>query len=312
MKICLIGLAILVGGPLAWGEMREWKTADGTKTLMAEYVRSGDGTVTILRQRDRRTFTLDLAKLSDADRAWVTAREAELAESGVGDGEGSEADPALAELLTGEWERHEGHDLKYRIFGERKMRRAKDDGYPLVVYLHGRGGDVMSPNEPWQANSFTAAKNYRKRPCFVIAPQNPDQEGWNGKKADGVVKIVEELIKGLPIDENRIYVTGYSMGGFGTFQLLADEPKLFAAGVPVAGGGNPGSASNFKEVPVWVFHGAKDPTVPVSMSQRMVEALKDERAEVKYTEYPDGDHGIGGKVYADEEMHEWLFAQSRK
>ena len=73
-------------------------------------------------------------------------------------------------------------------------------------------------------------------------------------------------MKSLPVDKNRIYVTGYSMGGFGTFHLLAQEPKLFAAGVPVAGGGNPGTASSIKDVPVWVFHGAKDPTVPVAAS----------------------------------------------
>jgi predicted peptidase len=199
--------------------------------------------------------------------------------------------------------------LKYRIYGDRKLRRAKDAGYPLVVYLHGKGGDVMTANEPWMANSFTQEDNYRKRPCYVIAPQNPDQEGWNGKKADSVIEIVKELMENLPVDKKRIYITGYSMGGFGTFHLLAQEPKLFAAGVPVAGGGNPGSVSNFKKVPVWVFHGAKDPTVPASMSQRMVEALKEEKADVKYTEYPEGDHGIAGEVYGDEEMHEWLFEQ---
>jgi len=275
---------------------------------LAEYVRSGDGKVTILRKRDRRAFTLSLDKLSEADREWVKKKEEE---GPTEEGDGKEADEEFTKLITGTWERTEGHDLKYRIYGERKLRRAKGDGYPLVIYLHGKGQDVMTPQEPFLANSFTEKGNYRKRTCFVIAPQNPDQKGWNGSKAEGVVKIVEEMVKKLPVDENRIYVTGYSMGGFGTFHLLAAEPKLFAAGVPIAGGGNPGTVGNFKKVPVWVFHGAKDKVVPVGASQRMVEALKKERGKVKYTEYPDGNHGIGGGVYSDEEMHEWLFEQRR-
>ena len=309
MKTWLILLVWIVALPAAWGEAREWKTADGSKSIMAEYVRSGEGKVTIRRSRDRKDFTISLNTLSEADREWVKKKEEEMASAG--EGEEKEADPEFAKLITGDWERSEGHGLKYRFYAERKLRRAKDEGYPLVVYLHGKGGDVMTRPEPGQANSFSKDSNYRKRPCFILAPQNPDQAGWNGSKANSVVEIVEELMEKLPIDKNRIYVTGYSMGGFGTFHLLAQEPKLFAAGVPVAGGGNPGSVSNFKKVPVWAFHGAKDEVVNVNQSQRMVEALKKERAEVKYTEYPDGDHGIAGQVYDDEEMHEWLFEQSR-
>ena len=101
------------------------------------------------------------------------------------------------------------------------------------------------------------------------------------------------------------------MGAFGTFRIIEMEPKLFAAGVPVAGGGSPRMASTIKDVPFWVFHGANDPTVNVSLSRDIVDALKNEGVEVRYTEYPEGDHGIAGRVYADEEMHEWLFDQSR-
>ena len=169
----------------------------------------------------------------------------------------------------------------------------------------------MTEEVPWLARDFSSEGNYRERPCFIIAPQNPDQMGWSGEKADGVVAIVKELIEELPVDAKRVYLTGYSMGAFGTFKIIAMEPELFAAGVPVAGGGSLGTASTIKDVPFWVFHGAKDPTVNVSKSQDIVEALKSEGVEVKYTEYPDGDHGIAGEVFADEKMHEWLFEQSR-
>ena len=306
-RIILVWLGLC---SLVFGEPRDWTTAEGGKTIKADYVKSADGKVTIRRSSDRRLFTIDLTTLSEADQEWVKAKELEVDEEKIA-GEGKEATEEFGKLLTGEWARTEGHGLKYRLFGERKMKRSKDAGYPLVVWLHGRSGDVMTGEEPWQANVFSSDENFRKRPCFIIAPQNPDQLGWNGAKADGVVEIVEELLKNLPIDPDRVYLAGYSMGGYGTFHILAQEPKLFAAGVPIAGGGNPGTASNFKKVPVWVFHGAKDPTVPVSQSQGMVEALKKERAEVKYTEYPDGDHGVVDQALKTKELHEWLFEQSR-
>lgn len=290
---------------------REWTTVDGSRTLVAEYVSSRDGRVTIRRIQDRQVFTIDLATLSEADREWIKAREARMAAGFGDDAQEKEASKAFAKLLTGEWERAEGHGLKYRLYGDRRMRLSKDGGYPLLVYLHGRGGDVMTPATPGLVKVFAEKRHFRDRPAFLLAPQNPDQLGWNGEKAGGVIEIVRELIRELPVDEDRIYLTGYSMGAYGTFHLLAREPKLFAAGVPIAGGGNPGSAGEFKKVPLWVFHGAKDPTVVVSQSRGMVEALKKEGAEVKYTEYPEGDHGIAGRVYGEEELHEWLFDQRR-
>ena len=309
MKAFLVIVLPLLVIPFVQAEMREWKTADGSKTLVAEYVGSRDGKVTIRRKRDRRSFTLSLDKLSEQDREYVKQRE----EEGPGDqsGEAKDAEEEFAKLITGDWERTEGHGLKYRIYGARKLRRGKGEGYPLVVYLHGRGGDVMSPQEPGGANAFTQDDNYRRRTCFVIAPQNPDQQGWTGAKADGVVEIVEELIKKLPVDPKRSYLTGYSMGGYGTFQLLAQEPRMWAAAVPVAGGGNPGAVKDYRKVPIWVFHGEDDKVVPVSQSQAMVAALEKARSEVKYTEFPGAGHGVAGKVYGDEKVHEWMFEQAQ-
>ena len=135
MKGLLPIILFVLFGPFAEAEMREWKTADESKTLVAEYVSSREGKVTIRRKRDRRTFTLDLTALSEKDQDYVRQRE----ESPAGDDpvEAGDADAEFAKLITGDWERTEGHGLKYRIFGARKLRKGKGPGYPLVVYLHG-------------------------------------------------------------------------------------------------------------------------------------------------------------------------------
>jgi len=288
-------------------EAREWKTADGGKTILAEYVSAKDGKVTIRRKADQKVFTIALDSLSEADRDWI----AKQAEGEAEQAAKADKDNPFAKLLTGEWQRTEGHGLSYRIYGARKLRGSDETGFPLVIYLHGRGGDVMTPEEPGEARSFSGEDNYRKRPCLIIAPQCPKEGSWDATNSAAVVEIIEDLVKNLSVDKKRIYLTGYSMGGYGTFHLLGEEPKLFAAGVPIAGGGDPNKAEIFKKVPVWVFHGAKDETVKPDQSRRMVEALKKEKSNVKYTEYEDGDHGIAGRVYADVKMHEWLFQQHR-
>jgi len=316
---CLLILAFALTLASSKAEFRQWTSADG-RTLLAEFVSVSDGNVTIKRRNDGRSFTLPVDKLSEADQTWLkeNADKAGIEISAGSNKEVDKSDP-LVKLVTGNWERHESEGLKFRFYGERKLLRASPGlsnaptSFPLVIYLHGKNGDVMTGAKPWSADTFANSKNYRDRRCFIIAPQAPKKdETWSGKNGQSVVKIAEDLIKSLPIDEKRVYITGYSMGAYGTFHLLGREPKMFAAAMPIAGGGNPSAARDYKKVPVWVFHGAKDPTVKVEQSQKMVEALKKARAEVKYTEFPDGDHGIAGQVYNDEEVHKWMFAQKRQ
>ena len=120
---------------------------------------------------------------------------------------------------------------------------------------------------------------------------------------------LKDLIKKLPIvDPDRVYVIGYSMGGFGTFHFLKEEPRLFAAGVPIAGGSS--NVSKLRSMPIWAFHGDEDKIVPVESTRKCAEELK--RSKVfKYTEIEGGGHGIVGQVLNDEKVHEWLFAQKR-
>ena len=302
----LITLAALLSSGLV--DAREWTSADQEKTFSGDYVSSSDGKVTIRRSTDRKVFTVTLDQLSEGDQKWVAEKTTSEASSA---NEDKEPDPELAKLLTGDWERHEGHGLKYRIFGERKLRKSGDKLYPLVIYLHGKGLDVMTPSEPWNGATFSEKGNHRKRPCLIISPQAPT-DGWNGAKANGVFSIAKELMANFPIDPKRVYITGHSMGSFGTFNLIAMQPEFFAAGVAVAGGTSPNKASKLKDVPIWAFHGDADDVVKVDSSRRIVDALKAINAKIKYTEIPGGDHNINTQVYADEEMHEWLFEQEKQ
>ena len=308
MKTSLKLIALLALSLCGLLEAREWTSADQEKTFSGDYVSSADGEVTIRRSTDRKVFKVALDQLSEDDQKWVA--EKLTAEAAIAN-QNKEPDPELVKLLSGDWERHEGHGLQYRIFGERKLRKSSDKLYPLVIYLHGKDNDVMTPDEPWNAATFSEKGNYRKRPCLIIAPQAPNN-GWKGEKADSVFAIAKELMKNFPIDPKRIYLTGYSMGSFGTFTLIAMQPDFFAAGVGVAGGGSPNKVAQLKDVPIWAFHGDADDVVKVDSSRRIVEALKAVDGKIKYTEIPGGDHGIATQVYAGEEMHEWLFEQQKQ
>ncbi len=294
-------LCVLADASLA----RTWTSTDG-RTLDAVFVEADAESVTIKRTSDGMTFTLQLDKISDADREFVSRKLEQMKASAPSAGFGD-----YAEQIKGEWVKGEFRGVPYQIYGPPKVEG--DTLLPLVVVLHGAGerGDDNEQQLTSGPKSFVKEGAFKERPCFVIAPQCPEGGGWTGGTGDTVVKFINDLGKELPIDEDRIYITGYSMGAYGTWSLLAKEPKLFAAAVPIAGGGNPSSARSIKKVPIWNFHGDADETVSVEGSRKMVEALKKARGNIKYTEMAGEGHGIPGKVWRDEEVHKWIFEQKK-
>jgi predicted peptidase len=212
--------------------------------------------------------------------------------------------------------------LKYRLF----KPDAIEGKIPLVLFLHGAGerGDDNAAQTRHGVKAFTAQR--AKHPHVLVAPQCPKDKKWNDvnwhamshttpEKPSEPMALVLELLdvlpKELPIDAKRIYVTGLSMGGYGTWDLLARRPALFAAGVPICGGGDETSAAAFAKVPQWIFHGDKDGVVKPERSRNMVEALKKAGGEPKYTEYPGVGHNAWDKAYGDPALFEWLFARSK-
>lgn len=228
-----------------------------------------------------------------------------------------------------EWEKREQKDAKGAKLPYRLFKPKGADGtskLPLVLFLHGAGerGEDNQAQLKHAVKYFVA--NQAQHPCFIAAPQCPAKLQWvdtpwgNPKHAMPAqptdpmrlaLEMVTLLEKELPIDPRRIYVTGLSMGGFGTWDAIQRDPKRFAAAVPVCGGADEAAAPAIAKVPVWVFHGGNDDVVKTARSRNIVEALKSAGSAVKYTEYAGVGHGCWDKAYQEKGLFEWLFAQKR-
>lgn len=219
-----------------------------------------------------------------------------------------------------EFERHEyqtsSDTLLYRLLKPKETTEGKR--YPLVIFLHGSGerGNDNTINLKYITPLFLEEKNRNNFPCYLIVPQCPAKENWTypnwylepQKPISTVMELIDSM-KGLPfIDSTRIYLTGLSMGGYGTWYLITRFPSIFAAAVPICGGGDPHQVENFKNLPVWVFHGAKDDIVSPDQSRKMVDALKKAGGNPKYTEYKKTGHDSWIKAFQEPQLLPWLFS----
>ena len=180
--------------------------------------------------------------------------------------------------------------------------------WPLMLFLHGageRGDNLELVKKHGPPKLIEAGKDF---PFIVVSPQCPQGRWWEPVE---LATLLDEIVEKYKVDQDRIYVTGLSMGGFGTWSLAAYQPKRFAALVPICGGGEPITMKLFAYPPVWVFHGAKDPVVPVERSQQVVEALKKSGGIVKVTVYPEAGHDAWTETYANPQLYEWLLQQKR-
>lgn len=217
----------------------------------------------------------------------------------------------------------EGETLNYRLMISDYDTISK---YPLVIFLHG-SGERGSDNEAqlkWGVLGFAEPEIMAHYRPIVVAPQCPAGERWSAydfedmsmketstKQMQLLKALIDELVATMPVDRDRIYITGLSMGGFGTFDALARYPELFAAAVPVCGGGDPQQASKMVDVPMWIFHGAKDTAVNPQMSIDMYEALIKAGAFPGLTIYPEAGHFSWIPAYNDDMMMDWLFSQRK-
>lgn len=213
--------------------------------------------------------------------------------------------------------------LPYRLL---KPETAGTKKFPLVIFLHG-AGERGADNEmhiKHIAAVLGGPESRMKYPCYVVAPQCPKEIMWAAHNRQGdrlvmkpgptrpmalLIELIAEIEKEFPIDRTRIYVTGLSMGGYGTWDLLARFPHRFAAAVPICGGGDPQTASSFKHVPIWAFHGALDRVVSARQSRIMINALREAGATPGHTEYPDVGHDSWSLAYGDPYLLSWMFGK---
>lgn len=180
--------------------------------------------------------------------------------------------------------------------------------WPMMLFLHGsgeRGNDIEAVKRNGPPKIVESRPDF---PFILVSPQCPKNESWD---VSALLALLDDLTARLPVDRDRVYVTGLSMGGYGTWTLAVAAPDRFAAIAPVSGGGDSDAACVLRGLPVWAFHGAKDPVVPIKEDQEMVDALRACGGDVKFTVYPDAGHDAWTRAYEDPALYDWLLAHHR-
>jgi predicted peptidase len=260
------------------------------------------------------------AILSGGQRSWVV---------------GAEVEPEVLALFSASVYRSaDGETLPYRLMAPAGLSESggQPTAYPLVLFLHGSGerGDDNVSQLVHAAREFARQDRRQDFPAFVLFPQCPQDQRWvesDWELASGrdqfpqqpstpmrlVLELVDRLVSELPVDPRRVYVTGLSMGGMGSWYAAGASPDRFAAMLEVCGGGDPSWAERYSGVPVWAFHGQSDAVVPVSRGREMIKALVEvgHHPEIHYEEYPGVGHDSWTRTYARDDVFQWLFSQRK-
>lgn len=224
---------------------------------------------------------------------------------------------ALAEPTPGQQtaEMYEGKGAKlgYLLHVPADYKNDGDKKWSVILFLHGSGerGDGTTELEKNKKHGPPKLVDGLTKDFIVISPQCPKNSRWQPEPLKGLLDEVVGKLKNA--DTDRIYLTGLSMGGFGSWMLASAYPDTFAAVAPICGGGNPATAEKMKQLPIWVFHGDKDTAVKVELSQMMVDALKTAGAKnVEFTIYPGVGHDSWTQTYANPKLYEWMLKHTRQ
>jgi len=201
--------------------------------------------------------------------------------------------------------------LNYLLFLPKDYGAESKRKWPLILFLHGageRGDDLELVKKHGIPKIVEQRKDF---PFIAVSPQCPKFLWWTAE-ADTLNALLDNLVATYAVDTDHIYLTGLSMGGYGTWHLAMAYPKRFAAIAPICGGGAPEKAHVLKDVPTWVFHGAKDTVVSLEESEKMVKALKACGGNVQFTVYPDAGHDSWTETYDNSELYKWFLKHTRR
>ena len=231
----------------------------------------------------------------------------------------SKAQPTNAPLPADmfKWKISRAVEMKYLFYLPKDYNAKSRKRWPLMLFLHGAGERGTNVQRVAIHGPMSLVKQGTNFPFIIVAPLCAQNERWS---SEILLAFLDKVLAKYFVDANRIYLTGLSMGGYGTWSLGIRYPEKFAAIVPICGGGEAidviiasrEKMASLKTLPVWAFHGAKDTTVPVAESQRMVDVLKSKGCkEVKLTVYPEATHNSWTETYNNPELYEWLLKHSR-
>jgi predicted peptidase len=205
-------------------------------------------------------------------------------------------------------------DLDYLLFVPRDYQEGSTTLWPLILFLHGRGESGDNLNIVKRHGIPKVIEEAEDFPCITVSPQCPANTDWVAL-IEPLMSLLSSIIEEFQVDQQRIYLTGLSMGGRGPWALAVEYPEIFAALIPICG--RVPDVDQFmekvkvlKDVPIWVFHGAKDSTVPIENSESIVAALRAVQGNVSYTVYPDADHDSWTETYSNPELYRWMLSQS--
>ncbi len=222
-----------------------------------------------------------------------------------------------------------GIELPYRL--EKPENYSDDDTtvYPVILFLHG-AGERGNDNEAQitYIDKIFGSDTFRSQyPFFVVVPQCPENKRWvevdwglpshiipdtMSETMNAAMLLLVSILHRYHIDTNRIYVVGLSMGGYGVWDIIARFPNLFAAAVPICGGGDEHTAEKIAHIPIWAYHGTRDRVVPVERSRNMIAAIKQAGGNPRYTEVPNKGHLVWNTAFENPELWKWLFEQKKK
>lgn len=206
----------------------------------------------------------------------------------------------------------DGVKLDYLLYLPPGYEKDAQKKWPLIFFLHGsgeRGTEVNAVKRHGPPKIVAGEDSPMKGRFVVVSPQCPPKQRWQPEELQ---KLLDDVVDHYSIDKDRIYLTGLSMGGFGTWAWAERDASEFAAIAPMCGGGDPAKADALKSTPIWCFHGEMDKTVPIEKDQEMIDAVKAAGdKDVKFTKYPDAGHDCWTRSYANPELYDWFLKHKR-